>query len=74
MVSKTIRHYVFGLLLGWVGVLCDRPCDDKFYGLDCENKCQCYNNAACNPQNGKNSGCQLSNFSLLTFQKLLKQI
>lgn len=45
--------YLYDILPGWVGVLCDRPCDDKSYGKDCEGKCKCFNNAACNPQNGK---------------------
>lgn len=45
------------VLLGWVGVSCDRPCDDKSFGKDCEGKCNCFNNAACNPQNGKVDGC-----------------
>lgn len=37
---------------GWDGVLCDRPCPDGSFGKDCEDKCQCFNNAACDPQNG----------------------
>lgn len=45
--------YYYYILLGWVGVSCDRPCDDKSFGKDCEGKCKCFNNAACNPQNGK---------------------
>lgn len=52
------------ILLGWVGVSCDRPCDDKSFGKDCEGKCKCFNNAACNPQNGKGAGCNDS-FSIL---------
>lgn len=50
---NTYYTYLCDILPGWVGVLCDRPCDDKSYGKDCEGKCKCFNNAACNPQNGK---------------------
>jgi len=42
-------------------VLCDRPCDGKSYGKDCEGKCKCFNNAACNPQNGKSNGWRRRN-------------
>lgn len=41
------------ILSGWDGVLCDRPCPDGSFGKNCEGKCQCLNNAACDPQNGK---------------------
>lgn len=37
---------------GFAGVFCDRPCSDGTWGVDCKEKCQCLNNAACHPQNG----------------------
>lgn len=36
----------------WKGTKCDRPCDGRYYGYNCNQKCKCLNNAACNPQNG----------------------
>jgi hypothetical protein len=48
------------VVTGWEGQQCDRPCNEKFYGQDCNSPCRCLNNAACNPQNGV---C----FILLTF-------
>lgn len=53
MKGKCSWFWCFWILLGWDGVLCDRPCADGSFGIACEGKCQCVNNAACNPQNGE---------------------
>lgn len=37
---------------GWEGQYCDRPCNAESYGLNCGQKCNCKNGAACNPENG----------------------
>nr|XP_022306989.1 multiple epidermal growth factor-like domains protein 10 [Crassostrea virginica] len=42
-----------GCLSGYIGQICDKPCDDQMYGVNCSQKCgACLDNEACHHING----------------------
>lgn len=37
---------------GFYGTYCEKPCPKKYYGINCNMKCQCNDNEYCHPETG----------------------